>query len=910
MSVTWKINGTAVDSLGLSHLRLERVNQGIDRLSFDDLAHDFAAGLSSSAGAPLLAVSLASAGSGYTAAPAVALVGGGGTGGVVTAALTATTVASLAVTAGGSLYTTTPTVSFSGGGGSGAAATVVLTTTGEVAGVIITDGGAGYLGDCTLSFSGGGGSGASGLAHVSAGAVVSTTLISGGSGYTSAPLCGVIGANAAFASPQASLSVQLKHYVSSLTLTAAGSGYTSAPTLSFSGGGGSGATATATLTATTVASLALTAVGSGYTAPPALVLSGGGGTGASGTATLDDAVVAFPLDQEIILTRVVASVPTIWFRGLIREIRRLGSARDERLGYVAYGPWWQLQELPFLQSFKTPDDPADTGSSLVDYLRGRAIIAQDASGAKITVKDFIEEVIAYAIAAGIGITGTVDASLDFTVPWDEVTDLSCAEVISRALQFAPDAVVWVDYSGAVPALNVSRRSALTALTMPLIDSGSGTFSGVVRDTIELRERPDLQKAGVYLLYLATNRENSAAWEVPTVDAFPVDAVPNRVGTLVRTIQLAGSVASSTQVEQRVAVDPLSSNLVYASNAWLTSGAQFTSLATWWKAHAPELDSSYVTVKGFAQCSRTGTSMGTGGQLDNELVAGAITDWMIDNAEIEQEEQTLTAYVAYEEARANDSTMKARHIKKFVARITATNAATRTYRHTEATSYTPAEAVPTGLAEAIFDAISVLQYDGRITLVETEPSLATLVGRVLHITGGPTQWETMAAVMQRAITDLATGTTEITLGPPRQLGPDDLVELFRVNRTRLPVTSHLVRTSGSTGNSANVQGLGVNFPRGAKASGIAASPGRYTSAITVAATVPTAAEISAAVLAAYTSNNIPVEGDIVSLTVSGTVRFMAIVTLNAIAADGWRRVAFTVSSVSYHAWVSQVGVYSP
>ena len=73
----------------------------------------------------------------------------------------------------------------------------------------------------------------------------------------------------------------------------------------------------------------------------------------------------------------------------------------------------------------------------------------------------------------------------------------------------------------------------------------------------------------------------------------------------------------------------------------------------------------------------------------------VTDWMIDNAEIEQEEQTLTAYVAYEEARANDSTMKARHIKKFVARITATNAATRTYRHTEATSYTPAEAVPTG-----------------------------------------------------------------------------------------------------------------------------------------------------------------------------------------------------------------------
>jgi hypothetical protein len=169
---------------------------------------------------------------------------------------------------------------------------------------------------------------------------------------------------------------------------------------------------------------------------------------------------------------------------------------------------------------------------------------------------------------------------------------------------------------------------------------------------------------------------------------------------------------------------------------------------------------------------------------------------------------------------------------------------------------------------------------------------------------------MAAIVQRARIDLERGTTQLQVGPPRQLGPDDLAELYRVNRNRQPVTSYLTRSTGVSGSlsGGGEQGLGRHHRGGARASGVAQAPARYTYALSVAGTTPTNTEISTALAAAYSSNNIPVEGDVVSLTVSGTVKFTVIISLTAISAEGWRRVAFTFGSVTYYGWVQQVGLY--
>lgn len=74
--------------------------------------------------------------------------------------------------------------------------------------------------------------------------------------------------------------------VISVSLTSGGSGYTSVPTVTISGGGGSGAKALAVLSGGAVGGLGVTYHGTGYTSAPAVTITGGGGTGATGTATI------------------------------------------------------------------------------------------------------------------------------------------------------------------------------------------------------------------------------------------------------------------------------------------------------------------------------------------------------------------------------------------------------------------------------------------------------------------------------------------------------------------------------------------------------------------------------------------------------------------------------------------------
>lgn len=71
-------------------------------------------------------VSIGSAGSGYTSAPAIAFSSGGA---VATASISDGVVNSILLNEGGSNYTTAPTITFSGGGGTGASATSNLTFT-------------------------------------------------------------------------------------------------------------------------------------------------------------------------------------------------------------------------------------------------------------------------------------------------------------------------------------------------------------------------------------------------------------------------------------------------------------------------------------------------------------------------------------------------------------------------------------------------------------------------------------------------------------------------------------------------------------------------------------------------------------------------------------------------------------
>lgn len=129
-------------------------------------------------------------GQGYTNAPRVNFVGGGGSGATATATIDANgSVTAISIRNTGSGYTNSPLVVIDPPPfppkSAYATATVV---NGFVVGVSITNGGYGYGSSPSIHFIGGGGSGASAAANINElGVVTNVTIITVGSGYTNAP---------------------------------------------------------------------------------------------------------------------------------------------------------------------------------------------------------------------------------------------------------------------------------------------------------------------------------------------------------------------------------------------------------------------------------------------------------------------------------------------------------------------------------------------------------------------------------------------------------------------------------------------------------------------------------------------------------------------------------------------------
>ena len=272
-------------------------------------------------------------------------------------------VAFIDVTNSGSGYTSAPTITFVGGGGAGAAATANITIGGTVSYVQITNPGTGYTSPPTVVFSFPTGTNpiqATGTAYAGTsftlpaqnesygtfGTPIAIRAIATGtfpaSGFTyeyfingtsigvsaSTPPAGVpnmigwtppqpgayfltvtatdgtnkatslpvryFAVGTAITSPTpntivpqgSSVVLQASATPQPLSGPSGGSGYTSAPTVTITGGGGSGATATATVVGGKVTGLTITSAGTGYTSAPTVTISGGGGTGANAFATI------------------------------------------------------------------------------------------------------------------------------------------------------------------------------------------------------------------------------------------------------------------------------------------------------------------------------------------------------------------------------------------------------------------------------------------------------------------------------------------------------------------------------------------------------------------------------------------------------------------------------------------------
>lgn len=499
------------------------------------------------------------------------------------------------------------------------------------------------------------------------------------------------------------------------------------------------------------------------------------------------------LDYDAVVTVLRNDQP--FFKGRAGRAPKTGTPSSEGQSYEILGPWDQLERLTFQQAWlggswqPPPDDPSGDPVWVprTEY-KSRCIIGQDSAGNAQTVAQIIAEVIGYANDCGVEIEPGV-ISGDITPPWDEVIDMSCAEVIRRAARWIPSAIGWVDYSTNTPTFNFKPRSGLPSVTLAV---GGDVLSEVQLTRLGARSVP-----AVVIKYERTDDVNGSQMTSIVTDAFPSKATGREIGAVVQTIPLGGG--NFNQSTQRQDIRSVALPPMVVGNA---------ALMAWFLSKHPGYNDPKYGNLAITAVARAQT-------LTLELLEGSLQDWMrkelptynvIGNPiwipnhhrsySYSDREDTIKITVAYTMQDSVGNPLRVVQDEVITTKITVTDCPTGRY-HRTTTDVSAGDSVPEGLAAALYSDLNAPHYQGTIKTVSEEITGSLTVGSLLYIQGGDPAWASMAACIQTISEHLDSGTCTIQVGPPSHLTPSEILDLRRANRVRKPAVSASSRTSGES-----------------------------------------------------------------------------------------------------------------
>lgn len=387
------------------------------------------------------------------------------------------------------------------------------------------------------------------------------------------------------------------------------------------------------------------------------------------------------------------------------------------------------------------------------YNKSHVILFRDGTGNRMTTGQQVKAILDYAISKGVAIS-YVQADLDgMTVqaPSDEQTDLSCAEAIQKCLRWQPDYFTVFDYSESGSALRFYPADQESSIRLPLSDVlRSGGFS--------IKKKSDMTLRGVVINYEVENKIIDGTTQSVQSDSSGESEGPN---VLVHTVQVDGSYQIATSLNTTIAV---------------------ADVPTYYRSDLAFVRRFFPQVCYFPSAT-------TGSNLPSSVPYNFyITSGYLDGYGIVSYPMTFSWYVAINYDRTWGTVIPCgqgnnEYRYQWVSvSLNLTSSPAGTYTGIGSPITVPGELIPTGVANAIYNARTWPIYDGIVTRqIPALGSIATPKNNI-NILNGLAEYESMRAPVQRVTRDYFNERETIKFGHPEQAGITDYIDMLRANRS--------------------------------------------------------------------------------------------------------------------------------
>jgi hypothetical protein len=457
-----------------------------------------------------------------------------------------------------------------------------------------------------------------------------------------------------------------------------------------------------------------------------------------------------------------------FFYGRVTGIHRAGSSGAETLSVNMEGPSWYLSNTILISSdyYERRDSATGTKAAVPScknqfggYKTKSTFIGgsgwSEGSGSEtFTLTDGINAVLDFMTLtrnpAAPFTVGTIDIGASVYVPRTEFKDMTCGDILSRLLAWVPDTVMWFDHSTVpYPTLHIRKNTDLTSESFA-IDSGISEA--------HFEPRADLVQSGVVCFFewggnTGTLTLQQLAARFALTQVYPSGVDPVDAGVLSMHIDLESTPGTPDQ-EQTLYTQPIEEDDV-----------------DWWMEKIPWLADGRLS-----EATVHDSSLLPAG-YPHEIIGGTITDWMEDDYGFQSNGVVAKALLDFTWIDGG-CTIKKKNVALSIS-LNAVNKGGGAFVKRGTSGYV--EQPPPGLAQRLYEAMSILHYQGSLRWVDNEVGSRATIGKNLRVTGGLASWATMDALVYEVSVNVDSGETECRTGLPAYLSSGQLIELWRANR---------------------------------------------------------------------------------------------------------------------------------